>query len=1780
MGALGDSGATGSGPGPTNPYVYTGNSVGRPLDIIDGGTWAFGQPRLGGSAPVLITLGSNTSSAQVVALTTTGLYAWGDPNTAVLSQDIKSTQTAGPITVNGKTDGLPPGVSPNDVAQLFATNGLLALVTKPDKGGEVWTLVNKRLGTGGERLRGDGSTGTATDNEWHRVRTNAAGNPVLQNALAVRGQVGGASKGALMVHTSDGVLYAWGYTPYFGDGAAVSPTSYATPMTLPQESGNPITPKMIGVTGNSTANNTMFVLSSTGTLYSVGANNQYQLGAGLTAAEQRSWQTVQIGTGSGAGTSLVGDVDFFSVQEHDVGGGSGGAAGALITRDGTVYTWGNNNGSMIGAPGGAGANHVGKPNYLGGAAGEQKAKLIEVGGHTTVFLPKSSPQFCYVGHQIQGSMGDGVISTATQSAFNCSATPVLNICGTSGFDYGDAPKGYENSGGSNQAMHFYANGGDNPNDNKLFLGAFAPQQNDQTPKNVVSGTKNVGSYGDYIPGPPTLLWEEDGIVEAQNDLGNLIAVTPGDELPHIVDSATSYSLKVQFTNTSGKAATVYAWVDWDNDGIFQTSEAATANAPTGVSGGSVTLNWTVSGLEEGYRYIRLRITTATAVDANYNARFPAENVIVRTNEDKRALGFALDGEIEDHRVRVVKASGVANVPPVAVDVTTAPVGLGTAPTRLVLPGTSTAAKLAGTDTDGAVVSYQIISLPTNGTLYRLDGSIPVPITTIPPGGLFLEADTELWYAGADPVEANFTFKAIDNNGDMSDDTATYTIPKAQIKANGDSAVTTPGTGVMTPVTTNDWTKVFDGSGNETTPAPGFGVTGKTNGANGNVVCTATACTYTPSVGYTGTDSYTYTICMAAPNTHLCDTATVTVNVALAPPNIDMGVEVTVPATPVPYGSTQTVTAVCTNNGNANATGATCGIGNPGPGNGTLTLQGGACTPASPQATLAPGGTITCTYDYVAPGPGKPSIDLTGTTSAGNETAGNAGNNTQTKAVKISGPDVFAKIQSPATANPGDQVTTLVTFGNQGDQPADGVTYEVTHLPPDLDGVQCTGATCDYDPATGKVTITGLPTTLAGGQQNQVALKWKTPAATANYTLTATTATTTANDPLPNNTADAPLAVAAGAGQSVAEVTTAVQVPATAGTNQPVTGKVTYTNIGSVTATGVTYKVALDGGVTPTVSYKGAPCTVAGDGTLSGCNLPTVLLQGESLELAVSYPAPATAGQQRTVTSTVGATNDGDSANNQATGQTAAQATAPSTTPDVTTTVAPPAKVTPGKTVKVPVTFTNISPTTPATGVTYTLTLPDGTQDVACTLPTTCTVTGGSGSDVVVTVNNLPTTLQPGQSVPMELTYTAPASGSVQIASRVDASGELPADQGNNAAVAASAVNAAPGPDMAIDVTTLPPTVVPGVPYEGSFTCTNLSATDAATNATCTVTGLPTNVTTQSCTIDGAPWAQPGIVPAGKQVVCTVGGTPPIGNTTTDTNVKGTTGSDGDADPGNNISDQPVRVVYPDMSIDLSGLPGSAIVGKLYEGSFTCTNTTANPAPADAATVCAVTSLPAGISMGACAIGGTTWNQREAVPAGATILCQVSGTPTGGGSTVQGDTNTPGDSNNGNNQRTKAITVTAAPDLAAGPTGGTLPPGTLGKPYTGGFTCSNQGSADATGAACDITGLPNGLNKGACTIDTAVPAPGWSNGDTIPMGATVTCAITGTPTAATPGPVTTTVTTSTTSAPGDSNLGDNTQSPTITIAAVSPTGIPTLSQWGLLALSGLLAFLGMARRRRV
>ncbi|WP_429019331.1 GEVED domain-containing protein, partial [Comamonas sp. 4034] len=711
-----------------------------------------------------------------MALTTQGLFSWGFP--LILNSSIKSATRAAAFAVDGKTDGLPPGVSPTDVAQLFGSYRLLAVVTKPAHGGQLWVLVN-HAEAGFTNLRGDGSIDIASNNKWHRVKIDSATD--LNNVVAVRGQVGGLSGspttlGAMMAQTADGKLYAWGNKPYFGNGAAATPTPFATPMTLPQEGGADIAPMMIGVTGNAVSS-TMFVLSTTGTLYSVGANNQRQLGANLpeTSAEVTTWQVVH-GFGETEAT-WRGKVKSFSVQEHDSGTttSSGGAAGALITVDDTVYTWGSNHNGMIGratTAGGVsvGANtifHLGQPVTTGGAL---PARLVEVGGHTMVYLPKDSAQFCYVGHQVNGSMGDGVIAGATQNAFNCSQTPVVNICGATGFDNGDAPSVYENGGGSNQAMHAYTN-------NILFLGALPPQASDDLPKNVVSGASNVGANGDFIASPLTL--EEDGITQSTGPMGNLTAVTlAGGDLPVILTTQTTYTMQVAYTNQTGTAAAVHAWVDWNDNGIFETSEYASAPAVGG--SGSVALSWpAVSSLTEGYRYIRLRITTKTG-SSPYNELFPAANVTIRGGEDARALGFAADGEIEDHRVRVVSSAVVANP-----DTDSTAVGIPVS-TPVVTNDTA----LGGGSIDPASVKPTGTQPPANGTVTCSAGAC-----TYTPNPGFIGTDTYTYEVCLAAPNA-----AVCGEASV---TVTITAASPSIQANPDTATTPAGTPISTPVVTND-----------------------------------------------------------------------------------------------------------------------------------------------------------------------------------------------------------------------------------------------------------------------------------------------------------------------------------------------------------------------------------------------------------------------------------------------------------------------------------------------------------------------------------------------------------------------------------------------------------------------------------------------------------------------------------------------------------------------------------------------------------------------------------------------------------------------------------------------------------------------------------------------------------------------------------------------------------------------------------------------------------------
>lgn len=379
-------------------------------------------PTLTGTV-LLTTMGGPGSGGkdQYIALSTTGLFAWGAVGSStqgVLSSTLKSTAAFGMITTptgGDATTKLPIGVTPSQVTVMIAMNQTLALVAN----GNVWILSFSDA-----NMQGDGTASAATT--WHKVKISAGVD--LTNVTEIRGQVAASgTQSAMMALTSNGTAYTWGSSTYLGNGTAPAARNYATQMTLPVEFTSSNIPKMIGVTGGTNGTeiaNTYYVLSNSGALYSMGDNASKQCGD-FTSTERRSWVNVKLN----ASTNFS-NINFISAQEH-----TGKMAGAAaITKTGVLYSWGDNNGNMLGrtsdgTPTGAVGTTYDPGTPVGFTVGSDKAIFTELGGHTLVYVKEGSSTFCYVGHRTNGSMGESTSSSGTVVSFDCTNTPTISLCG-------------------------------------------------------------------------------------------------------------------------------------------------------------------------------------------------------------------------------------------------------------------------------------------------------------------------------------------------------------------------------------------------------------------------------------------------------------------------------------------------------------------------------------------------------------------------------------------------------------------------------------------------------------------------------------------------------------------------------------------------------------------------------------------------------------------------------------------------------------------------------------------------------------------------------------------------------------------------------------------------------------------------------------------------------------------------------------------------------------------------------------------------------------------------------------------------------------------------------------------------------------------------------------------------------------------------------------------------------------------------------------------------------
>lgn len=95
---------------------------------------------------------------------------------------------------------------------------------------------------------------------------------------------------------------------------------------------------------------------------------------------------------------------------------------------------------------------------------------------------------------------------------------------------------------------------------------------------------------------------------------------------------SDYSTTVALTNTSGSAATLAGWVDFDGNGTFDTGELATATVAAGAT--QATLSWSGVQPTEGATYARVRLFSGSVASPS-------------------PTGSAMGGEVEDYALTVV-----------------------------------------------------------------------------------------------------------------------------------------------------------------------------------------------------------------------------------------------------------------------------------------------------------------------------------------------------------------------------------------------------------------------------------------------------------------------------------------------------------------------------------------------------------------------------------------------------------------------------------------------------------------------------------------------------------------------------------------------------------------------------------------------------------------------------------------------------------------------------------------------------------------------------------------------------------------------------------------------------------------------------------------------------------------------------------------------------------------------------------------------------------------------
>ncbi|WP_232284236.1 GEVED domain-containing protein, partial [Photobacterium sp. SKA34] len=217
---------------------------------------------------------------------------------------------------------------------------------------------------------------------------------------------------------------------------------------------------------------------------------------------------------------------------------------------------------------------------------------------------------------------------------NLSLTNESNSCSTD-LDYGDAPDGIS---GEPSYKTLLANNG---------------------PSQLASTTVRLGEVETDIDdnGQPTANADGDDV---NNDDDDVLDISLHNNIINIGAETSQYKVKLKpIYNTGGNNAYLYAWVDWNNNGIFEVDEVLSrvgTSYPAGKEGENhVGIN--TNNPQEADMILDLPANVATG---NYFMRIRLTEIdpldlagASGTDEDPRSIGAVSEnGEIEDHQIRI------------------------------------------------------------------------------------------------------------------------------------------------------------------------------------------------------------------------------------------------------------------------------------------------------------------------------------------------------------------------------------------------------------------------------------------------------------------------------------------------------------------------------------------------------------------------------------------------------------------------------------------------------------------------------------------------------------------------------------------------------------------------------------------------------------------------------------------------------------------------------------------------------------------------------------------------------------------------------------------------------------------------------------------------------------------------------------------------------------------------------------------------------------------------